>query len=299
MNKKVVKFSGILTVIISLILFLSMAFLLCYLFELITGFTQGAVIAELITFIFIYPIYYVFTQYLSLDFDMLIQLIAGVFALFTLVMMIWGIKEISLAKKDDESFARCKKSCAFMMMLKFLFFAYNAFVLIFSFVSEDIALIFEDVNSYIGVQYISQIIIAVLCVITLLNFLIPVVAFSKASKFLKNGGQTDNFNQQNVVNSFQNANNQGEYQKSVYQAPYYNAQQSEPLNPSDITHPVSDAESSEYGITIIPGQDGVPYNITQKGIDDLIRLERLRASGTIDEQNYTVMKEKICRSNIS
>lgn len=299
MKKNVVKISGILTVIISLILFLCMAFLVCYFFEVtaITSLFQNLDIGELLYFILIYPLEYVLREYLTLNIEILPKIILILFAVFILTMLIWGIKEITLAKKDDESFAKCKKSCAFMMVLKFLFFLYNFFILVFSFINEVISVLFSEVNSYIGVDYISQIIIAVLCVITFINFIIPVLAFNKASKLLTNGSNFSENSQQNSGKFVQKGNGQGNNEGAVYQAPYYNAEQSKPLNPSEITHPVS--ENAEYGITIIPGQDGVPFNINQKGIEDLIRLERLRASGAIDEENYAVMKEKICSSNLS
>ncbi len=301
MKKRAVKISGLLTVIISSILFLCMAFLLCYFFDvsIITSLFQNMAIGELMYYIFSYPLEFVLREYLSLNIDILSQIIVSFFAFFTFVMLIWGIKEISLAKKDDESFARCRKSCAFMMVLKFLFFLYNFCVLVFSFVNESISQLFFFVNAYIGVQYFSQIIIAVICVITFINFIIPVLSFHKASRLFKEGGQNIQENQQYDNQDFQNGNYnpQGNNNGAGYQAPYYNAGQTEPINPSDITHPQS--ENVEYGINIIPGQDGVPINITQKGINDLVRLERLRASGAIDENNYAVMKQKICLMNIS
>lgn len=300
MKKGSVKISGLLTTIFSFLLFLLMAFLLLYMFELLSAIPQLEQIAEVSHLLFVYPIEYIFEEYLSLSFEMLPKVIIGVFTIFTFVMAIWGIKEMTLVKKDDESFARCKKSCALMMTLKFLFFLYNVFILVFSFVEQEVTLLFYYLNLFIGVPYFSQIVYAVLSIVTLINFLLPVLAFSKAAKLLKDGGQ--GFTQNNVKhnkkeNYYQDGNAEGYYDGNVYQAPYYDTPQGEPIKSIDIIQP--DRPIDENAILIVPGQNGVPKNITQKGINDLIRLERLRASGALDEQNYAVMKKKICSTNIS
>ena len=62
------------------------------------------------------------------------------------------------------------------------------------------------------------------------------------------------------------------------------------------TQPVAQATASQGGI--VAGQDGVPANITEKGLADLQRLERLKSMGAITPENYAAMKQKICSTNI-
>jgi len=300
MKKGAVKISGFLTTVISFILLLCLSYMLCNMYGLITDLIDG--LYEILSVALYYPLGFVLYELFSADFELLSQIVIIFFAVFTLLMFIWGIKEMTLAKKDDESFARCKKTCAFMMVLKFIFFLYNLFILVSPFVIGEISLLFNAINLYIGVSYILQIIFAIVSVITFINFLIPVLTFNKASKLLKNSSDfngADGVKKGKQVPNVKNGNSgeQGKFEGTVYQAPFYSTQQSEPLNPSNITHPESLNE--ENVISIIPGQNGIPLNITQKGIDDLIRLERLRASGTLDEENYNIMKEKICLTNIS
>jgi hypothetical protein len=64
-------------------------------------------------------------------------------------------------------------------------------------------------------------------------------------------------------------------------------------------NPEVQAQEQQMASAIMPGQNGVPVNITPKGIQDLERLERLRASGAITEENYNVMRTKICNTNVS
>ena len=61
---------------------------------------------------------------------------------------------------------------------------------------------------------------------------------------------------------------------------------------------VQPAQTQAVAGGIIPGQDGVPANITEKGIADLQRLERLKSMGAITPENYAVMKQKICTENV-
>lgn len=77
---------------------------------------------------------------------------------------------------------------------------------------------------------------------------------------------------------------------------YYYQNNVEPLNASEL---VQNVYEDPNAIVIIPGRDGVPYNITQKGIEDLTRLERLRKNGVISDQTYYNMKQKICNTFVS
>ena len=64
-----------------------------------------------------------------------------------------------------------------------------------------------------------------------------------------------------------------------------------------ITNTPATATSSGQ-IGIVPGQDGVPINITQKGIADLERLMRLKAMGAVNDANYEAMRQKIFTTEI-
>ena len=67
------------------------------------------------------------------------------------------------------------------------------------------------------------------------------------------------------------------------------------VQPLDATQMVQQQTNTAdpNAILIIPGRDGVPANISQKGIDDLARLERLRKNGVIAENVYLSMRQKI------
>lgn len=292
MKKGAVKFSGLLTMIISLILFVCMALILLLLFEVLPlpeSISQYIYLAYAIT---VGPLLLVFTEYLSVNLNLLPNIITIVFALFTLFMTIWGIKEMTLSKKSDEDFAKCKKTCAFVMVLKFLFFFYNFAVLVMSFVLPEIKLVFEIYNAFIGVQYLCQIVICAIMIITFICFIVPVLKFREASKLIKSGAIEQNNNYGTDLPAQQTIPD-----GTVYQAPYYNVVQNEPLRPGEVLG--TEQPLGENAIIIVPGQNGVPQNITQKGINDLIRLERLRQNGTLDEENYNVMKQKICATNVA
>jgi hypothetical protein len=295
MKKDAVKVSGLLTSILSFLVFLSMLIIIFVVFGVNSAINfLPENLISVIYIISIYPLATLFSQGGLVSQMIVTQVAPIVFALVSLGLFIWGIKEMTLSKKSDENFARCQKTCGFMMAVKFLFFLYNLFLIIYSFANADISAMFNIVSALIGFSYSSQFILIIVALSALANFIVPVVSFSNAVNYLKksNTQPEQQYVQQQPVNS-QTADG------TVYQAPYYNVQKPQPLKARTIAKPDTQTEDDPNVINIIPGQNGVPLNITQKGVDDLIRLERLRASGTIDEDNYAVMKEKICTTNIS
>ena len=70
------------------------------------------------------------------------------------------------------------------------------------------------------------------------------------------------------------------------------------VHPIDASQFIQEQQAYEdpNTIIIIPGRDGVPYNITQKGIESLTRLERLFRNGAVSEESYYNMKNRIFRN---
>ncbi len=302
MKKKAVKISGLMTSILSFLVFVSLLVVLLAILGLdfLSGVFGNSVISNLGYFVLILPVESTLRTYLGFEWEALGTILVVLGILLSLMMFVWGIKEMTLARKNDENFARCKKTCAFMMIVKFLAFLYPLIVILLYFIIGEISFVLQLIGGLIGSVYIPLIILIFLTVVGFINFIIPVITFSKAAKFLKEN-ENQGFFDQNIQNEplnlgvNENQNQQNFNEAPIYQAPYYNNPQSQPIEANTLFQPENEYEG-DY-IRIIPGRDGVPHNITEKGINDLMRLERLRASGTIDERNYVVMKEKICSTN--
>lgn len=263
----------------------------------------------------------------------------------------WGIKEITLAKKSDEKYAKCNRTCAFALVMKILVAVYFLYVFTGSFYDQTFIATFDAVDIYVTfIPNFTATFSVVLAVVALVLYLIPQISFLQAKKKYQEDKDYEDFmSEQGNVPMEQNAEqNAGQYQEQNYQydgqyqnsqnynggyaeqnyvdpnaqgqydanynqnvnynqTPQYNYDGQgvnlqtqytqntvEPLNPQTFTQ-----NPNRSGVSIIPGQNGVPYNITPKGIEDLARLERLRASGAIDEQNYFAMRKKVCQINVS
>ena len=97
--------------------------------------------------------------------------------------------------------------------------------------------------------------------------------------YQNNGYQDAGYNDQ-YYNGYVNNGYAGDYYAQGDNAYYGGGQDVHPLDASSLVQ--MDAEHIDPNvIRIVPGRDGVPYNITQKGIDNLTRLERLRRNGVI------------------
>ncbi len=81
----------------------------------------------------------------------------------------------------------------------------------------------------------------------------------------------------------------GYYSQDAYNNAYYGGQYVEPLDASSVN--IQNVDPNV--IVITPGRDGVPYNITDKGIENLTRIERLRRNGVISDANYNILWQKI------
>ena len=303
MKKGSVRASGIITIIFSIIfivfafLFIGNALQLSFVQNIIT---QGVVstIFSVGQVIFILPLLYLLSVLGVESSSNIILIISIVFAVFSLLAFFWGIKETSIAKKDDENFRKCKKTCGFANFIKFMFFAYFLALIIISFIDNGLKDMFDIVSFMIGVNFITQIILAILALLSFVCFLLPVIAYNqKIENELKSEDLQGEVGENPSYNQEMGAQNEG-YQQESYQNQFYNnneQQQTTPIDPYDLVH----AGETEEEPRIVPGKDGIPINITQKGLDDLARLERLRASGAIDEKNYVILKQKICSTNLS
>jgi len=368
MKKGATRFSGILTLIISLpLLLVSLFNILSYLqIEAVTKLIADIEILTIIisivdTLFLIVPISLFSLLKIELEAEILSLIFMGIFFVFSLFLFIWGIKEISLSCKSDERFARCKKTCGFAMFLKFMFFLYTLALVIIPFAIEAYALVFIVIDLLLGMENLHLYITIALAVIALLMFLLPTINFAVAAKKFKNQGEE--FVQEGAVDG--NVPNQGEVQQDVNQfqqeqprstmqanmppLPNYRPQQptqnvANPINNQQVNPQSTQQPSVQHqvgvtpvqpgvaaaqpnttipqqpsiaqvqpqvatqqqataqqpaGSSIVPGQDGVPANITPKGIADLERLERLKSMGAITPDNYAAMKQKICSTEIA
>ena len=323
MNKGATKTSGILTLILYFLLLVVSVAAVATVLE-ITAITDILSSNEMLAKI-VGAVSFPFTDFPTLlvmkfmpeidvdTFNMIGKIIAFVFAGFSAYMIFWGIKEITLAKKDDASFANCKKTCGFMMFIKFMLFVYFVAVVACCFLIEEFKAGLEILEEAFGMANVPVIVGGVLAVYSFIIFLLPTINFSKAAKAVAEGSYTDpnaNYDpnaQYNNQNGYYDPNAQQQYAaQPTMQAnmppmpgyqPQYNMQQ-QPSIQAQFNPEVQAAEMARAN-QIIPGENGVPANITQKGIEDLERLERLRASGAITEENYAAMRNKIFTSNIA
>ena len=251
-----------------------------------------------------------------------------VLVVFSLYMVFWGIKEICISQKSDEKFARCKKTCGFMMFTKFMFFLFLAISIVSYFTSDVNKGAFGELISeftltekikleYSVLEYIVIGSLAGLTVYAFVIFILPAINFLNAYKLYNSGNNQPNGEQnfqddQNI--NYNNQNDQAYTPQPTMQAnmppvpgfqPQYNVQPQQVVQPQPIFatsepqpsvqaqfNPQIQAEEALRASSVTPGQNGVPINITQKGIEGLERLERLRASGMLTEANYQAMRLK-------
>ena len=326
MKKGATKTSGVITLILYILLFVfgvvlaANAFGIDAISNIVSSNEMLSNIVGIVAFPFVdFPMLLVSKFAAGIETDMIAKALSGVFAAFSLFMIFWGIKELSLTKKDDATFARCKKTCGFMMFIKFMLFVYFAAVAACMFVMEDIKTAAAAVEEAVGMSNILLIVCAVFAVIHFIIFLLPTMNFAKVAKsFAADPNAQYNQNGQYDPNAgYYDPNGQYNGQQQMqanmppmqgYQPQYNNNGQPQPIynnapppGPSIQAqfNPEVQAQEQQMASAIMPGQNGVPVNITPKGIQDLERLERLRASGAITEENYNVMRTKICNTNVS
>lgn len=319
MKKGGVKASGAITLIVYFLLLVLAVFNLLTVLKvepivnLLSSVEILGNILALIQFIFILFPLSIVSLITTLDagiIDTITLVLSIVFAVFCLYMFIWGIKEITLAKKDDYKFAKCKKTCAFMHIIKFFVFLYFVAVIVCSFVLDGIKPLAEVYAEVLGVPYIVVIVAGVLALLQFICFVVAVANINKVAKAVKNGQVAQDPNAQYADPNY---NPNGYVQNDPYQQQYSQGPQMQanmpPMNngyvqpqyqqPQQQYQPQPQQYPDPGSSMIVPGQNGIPANITQKGIQDLERLERLRQSGAITDANYIVMRTKICNSNLS
>lgn len=292
MKKGSVRFCGIITLFFSIIFIVIGVFFAgdCFNIEVLKNLVASGIFNTIYSVaysLFIFPLQSLLSG--VLESNLLLMILTILFLLLALGSFFWGIKEIAISRRDDQRFAKAKKTTGFASLLKLIFMLYILAVVVGSFVLEGFSTQFEEINALVGLNYALQIIGGVLTIIALLCFALPIGAYKKASKIV-NQDNNQNYNEQ-----YQDG--QGYYAQEAYQDQYYNYQQTTPIDPTSLIY--NEQVNQGDSFRLIPGQDGIPYNITQKGLEDLARLERLRASGAIDDRNYEALKHKICSTNLS
>lgn len=329
MKKGGVRTSGILTLILYILLFVIAAATACSQFgvQAVVDIINNQEILSMVmmvalTAFVVVPQSIILKFVPSMDAELLTTIFVCAFLALTVLMLFWGIKEITIAKKDDANFARCKKTCGFMMFFKLLVFIYFLALTVCQFVFEELQFLLAIFELIIGVPYIFAIITGFMAVFTFITYLLPVINFSKAAKAFAGGENYQDPNSQYYYDpntqQYYDPNTQQYYDPngqygSQMQANMPPMQGYQPQGPQPIYsnepppqpsiqsqfNPQVQAEEQQRANSILPGQNGVPLNITPEGIADLERLERLRNSGAITEENYVAMRTKICNSKIS
>ncbi len=402
MKKGATLTSGILTIILfTILLFVSIfevanVFKITFIQEIFENYAELNYVITIVSSLFItFPLALVETIFNLQIPELYSQIIVVVFAVFSLLMIIWGIKEIFISKKEDVNFAKCKKTCGFMMFTKFMFFAFLGASLALYFVLDEYKLLWDTnfalLKEITEIDFTMYFIIglAVLALYALIIFLLPTINFAVAYKQAKKDGILDIESTSGEDNSGIQSYDGGEQayapqstmqanmppipgyqpqyntqpqqvaqpQPQIVEQPVNNVQQqpvaqpvaqpveqpviqqpqavnTQPVNNVQPQAPVNQpkpapqpqapakpkpvfatsepqpsvqaqfnpqiqAEEALRASSITPGQNGVPLNITQKGIEGLERLERLRAGGMLTEENYQAMRQKIFTTDIA
>lgn len=301
MKKGLYKFSGITTLIFSII-FIVIAFFLVtayfnvqFVLDIVSSGVLNTIFITVQT-IFVTPIIYLISLF-NVGGEMANSIIAIIFAVFSLLMFFWGIKEIKISKRDDEKYLKTKKTCGFASFIKFMLFVYFLGFGIASFLLGDLGEIFNSVSALIGINMIVQVIFFVIAVISFLVFLLPVVSYGKKTTESGQKQEGSEDAKQDFFAEQEDLTPRGEHTEEGYKDQYYNYVKTEPIDPFELVRSGQAQEGEQF--RIVPGYNGVPKNITSKGLEDLARLERLRASGAVDEKSYMALKQKICSTNLT
>lgn len=377
MKKTAMKISGNITLILFFILFLAATLYTLDYFEVV--FAQNLMknnivssIISMIGFTFIgIPQQLLKAVGLTLADNIIIIIFALLLCVFSLLMFLWGIKEVRLSKLDDEKFARCKKSCAFMMITKFVFFAYMVAVVVCSVLIDEFSLTASNFSTSLNIPYIYLIVSGVLTFIAFLMFVLPFANILVVSSAVKQD-QANFSPTQGYVAGSQNEinvdNNNGEQTQGFYnQAPAPTMQANMPpmqgFRPQVVPQPTAQPQVAQPTVqqpqvapqpqvvqpqqvgasqpTVQPVQpqvstpqqsqpvvspvqpqvtqpigqpqpapvspasaqangtsdDQLVANLTEQGVAELQRIDRLKSIGAITEQNYSVMRQKIISSN--
>ncbi len=309
MKKGTLIFSGILTLIFSVFLLAISVLMLGVKLNLdfITNLLNVDFLAKTVavcSLIFITPV----ASFLPDNADLIGTILVGLLVAYSVFSLVSSIVQLANTKKEEEKLVKAKKLSKVADIFRIIFCVFILLFIILSFVKEDVKNASSTVASELNFEYINLIVSVALLILGVLSFVLPMVAYKNVGK---NAGE-QNMQGQNAqgqyVGNAQDGNYAGQYVGSEYQggqynydAPmgrqdqYYAYNDTQPINPNDL---INDQTQQGGMFNLVPGQDGIPQNITQKGLEDLARLERLRASGAIDDRNYYALKQKICSTNL-
>ena len=282
MKKSTLTFSGILTLVFSIILLVVAFLLLGTVFGLEFLKSEGMVkFVSMFQLIFIAPI----CTFLP-GVEILNIVLPFLLGLYGLVCLISGVMQLNNRKASIEELTSAKSLNAFVNLLRIIFCLVVVLFIVLAFVNEDIKAQNLEVSNSFSFGYINYVIAVIFLLFGILAFVLPTIGYKKLINSMQNGDA-----------NVQNVEQQGEqnYETPVYQDQYYAYNDTQPINPNDL---ITDQTQQGESFNLIPGRDGIPANITQKGLEDLARLERLHASGAIDERNYLALKQKICSTNL-
>ena len=301
MKKSLLKVSGIISIFISLIFFVIGFLFVCntFNFSFIADIMLNKTILNIyvsVSSLFYLPIIYLFSI-MNVSSNIISQILAVLTVVLSIITFVVGIREIVISKKDDEKFLKSKKTLFIFNAFKFIFILLNIYFIVSSFVFEDISNAYNSVSSLVGIPFFSQIIASVMLVFSLATFFSVTRAYKNT---LTN--QTENNEQSDSNNNLENNQNDNQVNmqdngQTFYQQQSDNADNIQPIYANSLVRNANEVQKNPYNI--VPGENGVPINISEKGLEDLARLERLKISGTIDDRNYRVLKEKICRNNLN
>ena len=315
MGKSTLTFSGILTLFFSIVLFVVSFFAIGSYLEL--EFLSGE---PLLNFVSLFQLIFIIPIYSLLQNAEILKIVLAVFLmLYAIIYLISGIMQLKNRKAVLEKIESIKKLNTFVNILRALLCVIILLYFVCTFINEDVSLANQEVAEAFGFDFIGYIVAGLFLILGILVIILPTVGYSKLAKSFQNGdvneqqnymqndmqgnvqnnmqGNMQNYMPNDMQNNMQNANqNNGQYYEGpVYQEQYYAYNDTQPIDPNNL---ITDQTQQGGVFNLIPGRDGIPANITQKGLEDLARLERLRASGAIDERNYLALKQKICSTNL-
>ena len=193
MKKTATRISGILTLIFSIFLLLFSLMNICVRFD-ISGVKTLIENLQFLQVIYVYLSYVfvtlssglIYSAFPTIEYGTIEIIFMSVLFTFSLLMVFWGIKEILISHRDDVDFARCKKTCAFMFFIKFVFFLYVLFVIVASFLIEQVkiavAILELLIRINLGLEYGFLIFTALISLVALTLFLLPTINVLKVAK---------------------------------------------------------------------------------------------------------------------
>lgn len=296
MKKGTLTFSGILTIIFSVILLGVSALLLGRAFNL--SLVSEGILAQVIALfwlIFVGPV----SSFLP-NVSFLNILLPALLFVFCVINFFGGIFQLKSRKAEGKKLVRAKKFNKISNIFRIIFCLFIVFFVVLCFIKEEIKLANSIVSQEFGFEYVGLVVAGIFLVLGVLSFVLPTLGYKGVKGGTQDNAQYQDVNQNGQDGQYYDPNNinaqgDGQYEETGYQEQHYAYNNTQPINPNDL---ITDQTQQGDTFSIVPGQNGVPINITQKGLEDLARLERLHASGAIDDLNYYALKQKICEINL-